>query len=191
MNFLGDMTMIRKIILGAILVASTSALYSIDASTQTEPQIKSFISMQRVEKAIDQSARFIRKHRNSKETRIGGHVLKIAGGLWAITGSFKTMLSLRNNHKNMVTMYKRHSTNPTDQRSSWLSAILNPQRLKFTPDPDERSKETPDHKFELTPISRPPYEAVFALAAYLMYDGCYGIYNELKTGKTKNDTATS
>ncbi len=181
--------MIRKIMLGAILMASTSALYSIDASTQTEPRIKSFISMQRVKKVIDRSARFIRKHRNTKSTRISGHVLKIAGGLWAITGSFKTMLSLRNNHKNMVTMYKRHSANPTGQRSSWLSAILNPQRLKFTPDPDERNKKTPDHKFELTPISRPPYEAIFAIGSYLIYDGCYGIYNELKPRKKKNDTA--
>ncbi|TET34306.1 hypothetical protein E3J61_03015 [Candidatus Dependentiae bacterium] len=175
--------MIRKIMLGAILVASTSALYSIDASTQTEPQTKSFISMQRVKKAIDQSARFIRKHQNSKETRIGGHTLKILGSIWAIAGCLKTMASLKRNHANATFMIA------LDREMEWkpslLESIMRPKTSRF------KLKIDTSGEWNLVKISRPPYEAIFAIGSYLIYDGCYGIYNELNPRKKKNDTATS
>ncbi len=180
MNFLGEMTMIRKIMLGAILVASTSALYSIDASTQTEPQTKSFISMQRVEKAIDQSARFIRKHRNSKETRIGGHALKILGGLWLVarTGNFLRVTSVQS--------VKHRQQEDENAQPSLLQDIFSPQ-TSFK----NKDVHLGDKSFRLARMPRPSYITALAISIYLIYDGCYGIYNELKPRKKKNDTATS
>ena len=165
--------MIRKIMLGAILMASTSALYPIDASTQTKPRIKSFISMQRVKKVIDQSAQCIRKHLNSKETRIGKHTLKILGALWLVarTGNFLRVTAVQSvKHRQQVR---------TNEQPSLSRDVFFP-KTSFKKD---------DGSFRLERMPRPSYITALAVSIYLMYDGCYGIYNELKPGKPKNDTA--
>ncbi len=164
--------MIRKIMLGIVLLGCSSELYPVDASTQTEPQTKSFFRMQRVKKVIDQSARFLRKHRNSKETRIGGHALKIWGGLWLVlrTTNFIRVTSVQSvKHKQQV--------NPKAQ----------PSLLRDVFYPKTSFKKT-DGSFRRGRMPRPSYITALAISIYLMYDGCYGIYNELKPGKTKNGT---
>ena len=159
--------------LGVVLLASTSSLYPIDASTQTEPRTKSFINVQRVRKAIDRSARFIRKHRNSKQVRISGHALKIWGALWLVlrTANFVRVTSVQSvRHKKQV------------DRAAQPSLL----RDVFFPKTSFKNKE---ESFDSEHMPRPSYITALAISIYLMYDGFYGIYNELKPGKTKNDTA--
>ena len=198
--------------LGAVLVGCSTRLYAEDASTQTEPaaRAKKSTVMQTVKgvcgksaKAVAHGAQFLYRRRNTKPARIGGHALKIAGSVWAIVGSYQTMDSLKKNHVHTLAMYKNHidtkeytgDTAETDKAADmasyhaaqgYFSSRMNPQRLEYTLATTETRATC-----KLTPISRPPYEAIFALSAYLIYDGCRGIYNELKTWKKKNDTARS
>lgn len=166
--------MIRKIILGIVFLGCSSELYPVDASTQTEPQAKSFLSMQRVTKTIDQGIGFIRNHLNSKQVRISGHALKIGGSLWLVlrTTNFVRVTSVQSvKHKQQV-----------DKAAlpSLFQDVLYP-KTSFKKD---------DGSFRLASMPRPSYIAALAISIYLIYDGCYGIYNELKSGKKKNDTAT-
>lgn len=196
MKFFGEMTMIRKIMLGAVLIGCSTGLYAADASTQTEsmPQAKKSTTLQMVRgacskgvKAVAHSAKFLYRRRNTKPARIGGHLLKIAGGTWAIVGTVKTMKSLRRNHENTIKAI--NTVHAQENGVSPCESIIAPKMFRYTP-PAAGQSPTPKN-FSMESISRPPYEAIFALSAYLIYDGCCGIYNELKPEKKKNDTARS
>lgn len=200
--------MIKKLVLGAVLIASASSLYPVDASTQTESTKKSkpLINMQDVKKvchrgvkAAGNSARFFYVRRNTKPARIGWHALKIVGGIWAIVGSFKTMESLQDNHKHAVEMFESYIGNAANDANnasarnadtqslqaaqSYGASILSPRRLIIQSDQD-------NYTCTLIPIARPPYEAILPIAAYLIYDGCRGIYRELKNPWIGKNDAT-
>ena len=145
--------MLRKVMLGVVLVTSASSLYSTDASTQTESPTKTIIDMQRVKKAIDRGVQFIHDHRNTKQARIGGHALKASLGILAAKWSYQSSIGLMN-HSRVVREHRKIMWN---------------------------DYSNPAVNYDRDTIPGPPFFSYLAIAGYFLYDGCSGIYNELKT----------
>lgn len=166
--------MFKKILLGAILTANACSLYSVDASTQTNfdpPSIfmedVRYICNQctKLFKTVGRTAQFLYKKRNAQPVRIGGHTLKILGGLWI---ALRTVNFLHD--VSIQSFYHRRQAD-TNAQPSVSSDVLYP-KTSF--------RNQTGKGFRLERIPRPSYVTAFAIATYLVYDGCSGIYNELK-----------
>lgn len=176
--------LIQKIVLATALMGSTGVLRCTEQSTLP------------VKRASNDGIQKTETNARFKPVRIGWNAVKIAGGLYMVWATKNCMISLKP-HVDCLQPDKDDNSSPTEEKGEgsnppdWMGISVEyacfayAQLEKWMETPNDATTQPKKKKVAHLPsIERPPYKTIVAIAAYLIYNGCRGIYRELKDSKT-------